>query len=449
MFLKIDKELIRSVILASCGCLGKRQLDTQQKFLRRGEHCLTSAAIWSHLLRMYIPFFWVRESIANHLNVTSIKTVGIFFAPILIPRALTFYRTLRSSIKQRPDPRPLPELPRRAINVLFFACFFFLILSLPFNPHAPSPNIFAQTSSKLTTSTQLLFTRLARFRPDELLTAEDELLRSKLVTPLARKIYLRFGEDTLVSCAFCSLDNPNTYLLYHLPFHTLLPHLFHLFIVGVVTSAPLVGEQTSGWRNKFVLLAVSLALLDVYLVATIDPTPGGKASNRAPWSFHNDITPMRSLVFALVDAIFAFLIYVSSTNRFFYTPPTAAEQAEAAASTASSTLTTALAKLRTVSLTRHAVVRDRTLKARDDGYWRTVAEMEKSAMENRGSGEAPSRPPGSVWEEREVVDAISKVMQGQGQAEGMDLAQVGIEAEEHISGATAGLDVEAVENPAA
>lgn len=392
-----------------------------------------------------------RNPIANCPNVTSIKTFGIFLAPILIPRALTFYRSIRNSVKRRPDPRPLPALPRRAINVLFFSCFFFLILSLPFNPHAPSPNIFAQTSSRLTTSTQLLFTRLARLRPDGLLTAEDELLQSKLVTPLARKIYLRFGEDTLVSCPFCSLDNPNTYLLYHLPFHTLLPHLFHLLIVGIVTSAPLVGAHTSGWRNKFVILAVSLALLDVYLVATINPTPGGKASNRAPWSFYNDITPMRSLAFALVDAIFALLIYVSSTNRLFYTPPTAAEQAEVAASTASSALTTALAKLRSAGLTRRAVVRDRTLKARDDAYWRTVGETEKSALEAGRSGRSSlsSRPPGSVWEEREVVDAISKVMQGQGQSEGMDLARVGIEAEEHISGTTAGLDGEDVETPTA
>lgn len=398
---------------------------------------------------MYTVPLSVSQSRANHCNDYRIKTLGIFFAPILIPRAISFYRSLRTSIKQRPEPRPLPQLPRRAINVLFFSCFFFLILSLPFNPHAPSPNIFAQTSSKLTTSTQLLFTRLARLRPNELLTDEDDVLRTKLVTPLARKIYLRFGEDTLVSCSFCSLDNPNTYLLYHLPFHTLLPHLFHLLIVGIVTSAPVVGEQTSGWRNKFVLLAVSLALLDAYFVATIDPnggSRGGSASNRVPRSFHNEITPMRSLAFALVDAIFAFLIYVSSTNRFFYTPPTAAEQAEAAASTASSALSAALAKLQTVSLTRHAVVRDGGLKARDDGYWRTVAEVEKSAMEGRGPGEAPSRSPASVWEEQEVVDAMSKVMRGQGQSGGMDLAQVGVEAEEHINGATAGLDE--VMNPA-
>ncbi|KAK2753928.1 hypothetical protein FQN54_007287 [Arachnomyces sp. PD_36] len=381
------------------------------------------------------------------VSFATIKTLGIFFAPILIPKAIAFYRSFRNSIKQRPPPRPLPDLPGRAITILFATCSVFLFLSIGLPSIWPHYNIFSLTSSRLTTSTELLFRRLdgmfsGRYSPE---------LKAKLVTPIARKIYLRFGPDTLLSCSFCSLENPNTFLLYHLPFHVFLPHLVHLFIVGVITSAPVVGEQTSGWRNKFVLVAGGLALLDTYYSATIDPTASVKGTNRPPWSLYATATTTRFLAFTLADAIFASLIYVSATNRFFYVPPTAAEQAEAAASTAASTLSAVLGKLRTVGLTRHAVVRDRTLKARDDGYWRTIAEMEKSAMQRREGGEeggVPARPPGSVWEEREVVDAIAKVMQGRGEGGGVDFAQVGVEAEEHVSGATAGLDV-GVENPAA
>ena len=299
----------------------------------------------------------------------------MFFAPILIPRAISYYRSFRTSIKQRPPPRPLPDLPRRAINILFFTCFFFLLLSLPYNtlnPHAPEPNIFALTSSRLTTSTQLVFSRLARLREGGELTARDELLREALGTTGGRKLYLRFGAETVLGCVFCGGENPGSYLLYYLPFHTLLPHFFHLLVVGVVTAAPLVGEQTSRWRNKFVLVALGLAMLDLYAVAAIDPTAGLRGKNTVPWSLYNDIEMARPLVFALVDAVFAGLVYVSETNRFFYVPPSAAEQAGQAAEQAGKTLGNVLAKVRTVGVVRQAVVRDRGLKARDDGYWRVM-----------------------------------------------------------------------------
>jgi hypothetical protein len=85
-----------------------------------------------------------------------------------------------------------------------------------------------------------------------------------------------------------------------------------------------------------------------------------------------------------------------------------------------------------VSVTRNAVVRDKVLKDRDDAYWRTVVAMGTGNTD----GDA-SMAPSSIWEEEEVVRAMSRAMAGQG---GVDLAKLGVSATEYVNGVTAGLD---------
>ncbi|KAI9924006.1 hypothetical protein ASPWEDRAFT_34740 [Aspergillus wentii DTO 134E9] len=368
------------------------------------------------------------------ISFGTIKSVLIFFAPILIPRAINFYRSLRATAAQRPSLRPLPHTSARALNVLFGAVVFFLLLSLPFNPHAPNPNIFAQTRSRLNTPTDVIFSRLTRFRPENTLTAADTLLQSKFTSVGARKVYLRFGPDALTSCQFCSLDNPDTYLLYFLPFNTLLPHLLHMVILGLVTSAPFAGREAAGWRNKFTLAGLALAAFDLYIVATVDPVQTAPAAVRAgilpPSSLYHQITLLRPLAFAIFDAACASLIYVSATNRLFFTPPSQTDQLEQLVSASLSSLGGASSKLHALSVTRNAVVRDRVLKDRDDDYWRTVVAMNG---ENSGAGNGET----NVWEEEEVVRAMSQAMAGQGN---VDLAKVGVAVSEYVNGVTAGLE---------
>ncbi|PIG80703.1 hypothetical protein AARAC_008829 [Aspergillus arachidicola] len=369
-------------------------------------------------------------------TLPNIKSLLIFFAPIILPRIVNFYRSTRVALASRPAPRALPQNASRALNVLFFAIIFFLLLSLPFNPHAPSPNIFTLTRSRLNTPTDVVFNRLARYRPENTLTDADTLLRSKFTSLGARKVYLRFGPETLTGCQFCSLDNINTYLLYYLPFHTLLPHLFHMVIVGLVTSAPFAGREAAGWRNKFTMAGLALATLDAYIVFTYDPVQSASAAVRAgispPSSLYHQITLLRPLAFAIFDGICSFLIYVTATHRFFFTPPSQAEQVDQLVDSSLSALSGATAKLHAVNVARNAVVRDKVLKDRDDAYWRAVVAMNADTTKVDGGGLSTN-----IWEEEEVVRAMSRAMAGEG---GVDLAKLGVSAAEYVNGVTADLD---------
>ncbi|KAE8145286.1 hypothetical protein BDV25DRAFT_133930 [Aspergillus avenaceus] len=366
----------------------------------------------------------------------------IFFAPILIPRFLNLYRSTRVALASRPTPQALPPKAARALNVLFFAILLFLLLSLPFNPHAPSPSIFSLTRSRLNTPTDVIFSRLARYRPGNTLTEADILLRSRFTSLGARKVYLRFGPDTLTGCQFCSLDNMQSYLLYYLPFHTLLPHIFHMVMVGLVTSAPFAGREAANWRNKFTVAGLAMACLDLYVVFTYDPVQSASPAVRAgivpPSSLYHQITFMRPLAFAIFDGVCALLVYVTATNRFFFTPPSQADQVEQLVDSSLSALSGATTKLHAVSVARNAVVRDKVLKDRDDAYWRTVVAMNADMV--KVDKRDPSTAPTSIWEEEEVVRAMSRAMAGQG---GVDLAKLGVNAAEYVNGVTAGLDNDA------
>lgn len=380
------------------------------------------------------------------LIVNSVKSLLIFFAPILIPRLINAYRSLRVSIASRPPPRHLPAVAGRALNVLFASIILFLILSLPFNPHAPEPNIFALTRSRINTPTDVIFHRLSRLRPDNLLTDTDTLLREKLTSLGARKVYLTFGPDALVSCQYCSFDNLNTYLLYYLPFHVLLPHLVHLLILGVATSAPFAGRECARWRTKFTFAGLVLAAIDVWIVSTYDAIQGASPAVRAgqvpPSSLYINITLLRPLAFTICDAACAVILYLSATNRFFFKPPSPVEQLDQAVSAALTQLTGANSKLHATSVTRNAVVRDKALKARDDVYWQTMAAVEDP---NRSTANGAQQVEGvekvsvmnNIWGEEEVARAMSRAMAGQG---GVDLAQLGMNANEFVRGVTEGLD---------
>lgn len=86
-------------------------------------------------------------------------------------------------------------------------------------------------------------------------------------------------------------------------------------------------------------------------------------------------------------------------------------------------------------MTRNAVVRDKALKTRDDAYWQTIVSMENPAR----APEEGNRDMmvGNVWVEEEVAKAVSRTMAGQG---GVDVAQLGVKANEFVRDITEGLD---------
>ncbi|KAJ5994634.1 hypothetical protein N7451_010358 [Penicillium sp. IBT 35674x] len=370
----------------------------------------------------------------------TIKSLLIFFGPILLPRLLGAYRALRVSIASRPPPRPLPVAPNRALNLLFGSIVFFLILSLPFNPHAPEVNVFALTRSRINTPIDVVFHRLTRLRSDGLLTDADTLLRDKFTSLGARKVYLTFGADALTSCQYCSFDNIYTYLLYYLPANVLRPHLLHLLILAVATSAPFGGRESSRWRTKFTLAGMALAFIDIYVVATYDAvksaSPAVRAGQIPPTGLYNLMALLRPLAFTICDTLCAIIIYLSATNRFFFKPPSTVEHLDQAVSVALAAVTGANSKLHAVNVTRNAVVRDKALKSRDDLYWQTVVAVESNGGQGGSSAERGAVV-NNIWEEEEVARAMSRTMAGQG---GVDLAQLGTSANEFVRGVTEGLD---------
>lgn len=331
-----------------------------------------------------------------------------------------------------------------------------MILSFPFIPNAPEQNIFHLTKSRIITSSDVLFTRLARLRPGQVLTAADELLKQNLTSIGARKIYLAFGPDTITKCQFCSIETPSTYLFFYLPFHVLLPHLLHMMVLLIVTSKPLFGPECSRWRGKFTLFASVLAFLDIYVAVTHDALSGNSVLDRfsknAPvgYGYHYISALLRPFIFGMFELGCWIVIKLSSTNRFFFKQPSSAEQLDNGVTAALRMLTAAQTKLHATSVTRNAIVRDKSLKQRDDAYWQTMAAVEdrsRSGGTSAGSGQGgigtdTSTGPSTVitnniWEEPEVVQAMSRALAGHGD---VDLAQLGMSAQDFVRGATDGLE---------
>ncbi|KAL4937610.1 hypothetical protein BDV06DRAFT_70414 [Aspergillus oleicola] len=369
------------------------------------------------------------------LNISwgAIQSLALIFAPIVLPRLINLFRYIKVAVTSRPNPRPLPLGASRALNVLFVSIAIFLLLSFPSSPLAPSASIFTLTRSRINTSVDTIFSRLARVRNGGVLSDADTLLRAKFISKEARRIYLRFGQKALTECRFCKVDNPNTFALFYYPGNSMIPHLLHMGAVGIATSASFAGREAARWRTKFTIAGLLLAAIDTYIVFMYDPVKSGSDAVRdgieVPAAMFQRMAVLRPLTLAVFDTVLAGFIYVSATNRWFFSPPSQADEVDRVVSVSLAALTGASTKLHAASVTRNAVVRDRVLKERDDAYWQTVVAMD---------GEGGSGTPG-VWEEEEVVRAMSRAMAGQG---GVDLAKLGVSAAEYVNGATAGLEKE-------
>ena len=119
----------------------------------------------------------------------------------------------------------------------------------------------------------------------------------------------------------------------------------------------------------------------------------------------------RGIAIALADVLVAGLLWLSSTNRMFVVPPSAAERME----TAMRVLENARGKLNAVGIMRNAVVRDEGLRRKGEAYWR----QEGQVM-------------GEVMDEREVVEGVRNALSGRIQ---VDLVEE--EARKYAEGITA------------
>ena len=119
---------------------------------------------------------------------------------------------------------------------------------------------------------------------------------------------------------------------------------------------------------------------------------------------------MRGIMIALADMLVAGLLWLSSTNRMFVIPPSAAERME----TAMRMLENARAKLHAVGIMRNVVVRDEGLRRRAETYWRKEGQVM-----------------GEVMDEREVVEGVRNALSGR-----IQVARVEEEARKYAEGMT-------------
>ncbi len=342
------------------------------------------------------------------LTLRSLKTILFTVGPLLLPRLITWYRTQKVATVTAPVGRqPVPSPVYSSLNILFVSAVIALISTFPY--FAPE-NIFTTTSSRIQTPNDVLFTRLAIARGGSELSEGDNILRPKIASLDSRLLYFAYGPDVLTHCSFCNSDEPMTYLYYALP-SIILPHLLHTFALGLATSSGIAGKYTNQWRSIAAMTGMGFAISECYLFGSYDWKLNARAHRPEEYvHFYWRMRIFRGITIALVDALFAGLFWLSSTNRMFVVPPSAAERME----TAIRTLENARGKLNAVGILRNVVVRDEGLRIKTEGYWRKEGQFM-----------------GEVMDEREVVEGVRSALSGR-----IQVAKVEDEARKYAEGIT-------------
>ncbi|KMP08458.1 hypothetical protein CIRG_08139 [Coccidioides immitis RMSCC 2394] len=282
----------------------------------------------------------------------------------------------------------------------------------------PASSIFSLTSSRFSTPTELLFTRVSRIRP---LTHLDTLLRAQFTSPAARRTYLRFGPETLLSCPFCGPENPKSYLIYYISSNVLLPHLFHLLILGIVTSAPIAGPIAARWRTKFFWTGFFFLLAELSFVAAYNPYEMGVLNTSLiPGSLYTRLYMARTLGLTTFDALLE-------------------EQIDEFAETVGSSIASAMGKLHALGLAKNAIMRDAVLRERERAVWTEIIGRSGGMVGDDGK---------SVLDDEKVAQAVAQALAKRAQSEKSEINEADVmkkgmeEAAKFVDGVTAGLELE-------
>ncbi|KAI3340395.1 hypothetical protein F4824DRAFT_419901 [Ustulina deusta] len=307
----------------------------------------------------------------------TIKSLLIFLGPVLLPKAIGYYRRFRASSKAtNAQIRPLPPSTLRALSILASVALVLLLLALP--PFAPE-NIFKLTTSRLQIPTDVLFARLASIRPGEALTPTDAALRAKFVSVESRLLYLQYGPEVVASCPFCSSEDPKTYLYYALP-ALLAPHLLNLVVLSLATSATVAGPAAARWRSIAATASAVLAGGEIWAVSTYNYASNAQATRSADLdAYFWTARTLRCVALGILDAAVAGVIWLSATNRLFATPPTPAARVEAV----TRQLLATKSRLSAVGIVKNTNLRDEDLRVRTAAYWTHEGRVMREVMEER------------------------------------------------------------------
>ena len=155
-------------------------------------------------------------------------------------------------------------------------------------------------------------------------------------------------------------------------------------------------------------------MCEVWMFATYDHKANARAIRPEDLRhFYWQMRTLRGIAFAVIDALFAGLLFVSSTNRFLGIPISNAERIESALKT----LEQSRGKMAALGIVKNVVYRDEGLAGKGREYWR----QEGAVMEG-------------VMREREVVDGIRGALEGR-----VRLGEVEAEAGRYAEGIVAGI----------
>jgi len=231
----------------------------------------------------------------------------------------------------------------------------------------------------------VLFNRLSSIRTNGL-TLLDNGLKDKYFESSADfgLLYAAYGPDVLANCAWCSTANTDTYFMY--AFSSILaPHLYHIFILGFITSSFFSGPEGARWRLYATATGAFLAVTELALVLRNDwKLNTTKRSLSEVDFFYWRLRMYRLLSFAVVDALLGWAIWLTSTNRWLVKPPPTSQQIQFA----TVALNMARNKVTLLSRLRNAVVHDEQLHS---------TSVNHSFQQPRHMAE--------IEQEREVVDA--------------------------------------------
>lgn len=306
-----------------------------------------------------------------------IRSLVIFFGPIILPKAIAYYKSVRNQSRlQRLAIQPPPQSVQIALGLLSSLTLFYLFWTLPL--FAPE-NLFYLTDSRLQIPVDVLFNRVGAVRPDGLLTAADQALRARFVNLESRLLYLQYGPAALAECPFCSADEPRSYFYYALP-DLIWPHLLNLVAVAVVTSPSWTGRHGGQWRTLATIAAGVLGALEVYFVSSYNYQANSRALRLNELDmFYWSMRSYRYIALAALDAGLAWVLWLSSTNRAFAMPPSPAERVELA----NRGLMGVRSKVSALSIIRNTTMRDEELRSRLKAYWAHEVRMMNEIMEER------------------------------------------------------------------
>ncbi|PSK53127.1 hypothetical protein B9Z65_3327 [Elsinoe australis] len=322
--------------------------------------------------------------------------------PFLWPRLTAFYRSLRSS-----NPaliRPLTSGGTLALNLLLLTALSFLLTTLPL--FSPS-NIFTQTSSRLQTPTNVLFSRLAALRDP---TPQDIRLRSIFEKGGldARLLYLKYGPEVLLGCRFVdykATDAATVLFAYALP-SMVAPHLVHLAVLGAATAKGVTATDGARWRTAALIVGIVALLAEMTWVGWWDHQGNAKAVRQEEVdAFFWKARLVRGLGVAAVDGLLGWMVWLASTGRAFVSPLSGAEKVEGITREVEGVLT----KMRGLGTMRNVVYRNQGMRGNVERYWVHEGEVMRNAVEDR-----------------EVVQAMANVL------ENTNMDQLTRDAGEHV-----------------